>query len=1392
MEASDREALQKCRSQIVQDLDVRLIIDVLIEKRILDDEASELILTQVTLKDKARKLLDILPLRGPNAFSVFLDSLREDYDWLVDDLELGGDDFEKGKFIDESEVDGEQQVESRLNDILMRGGVPSRPSHNIVREDRVKQVKQLLNKLDRGSFVAIHGMPGSGKSVLAAESLRDPDLTLACFPNGVFWFRVGVLEMDKLLNRLKILLEKLDAPSVPTSVEHAQEIMRKMFMSDGYSKCLLILDDVWNADIIKAFNVCCRVLVTTQDISIFDVLPNHKYSVVEIQSGFTEQESLQLFSSYVDIPVEYLPEEAKQIHAECKGSPMVVSMIGGLISESGKHSQRQRQSGRWIYYLHNLKARRYSKFHKQRSYEHQSLTEAVMLSVENVEDKYKEKYKQLAVFLDDVDIPQKVLMTYWGVDEFDVDDIMTVFCRKSLAESTFDQLLDTHVYHIHDLQLDYLKSSLRDKSEDKEKEMHQHFLEQYFKKANYQYGNIEDDSYIFYNFGYHLFKSEQFDLFPKIYLDLSFVEAMLKATSSVDLLNDYKRYGDQIIGLNDEYLQDLEDYEAFARTVGALVSTTQHTDIIQLALREPAVSAVYRAALKLAHKRPQTLYFEWVNRDSTRSQHSATILHHGIVEDAFFLPDITKILTSNGEGQIKVWDVTSGEVLHRFTGHKGSVKTLALSPSGDKFASGSEDGAVKIWDLGSFVDDSENGPSTQHAILRKGSVKGRSHHLRPYTKQTVNHMLTFDHDLRDLSNQSFIFNELHHEMVLCVDFSSDSERVVASGTSGHVKVFSMKSRSLQLSLTGHKFAVNVCRFSPDGKTICTGSDDNSVRLFDAESGEFKGSFNKHGVRVTHLVFLPHLQSSQVISMSADKLIMWDSPETPSSPMNMVEFNRTRSANFVCMKVCSSGQLLAAGTVDNMVTVWMIDTREVILSLPGHNDDIYTLDFTPDNSFLLSGSADETVMIWNVEELPSSMDSYYSRGPSNNFSLGPAFDVKFVNGSRQAVLVAPDDTNCLRVLHDGYNVYQSPAEVSLITCVCLSDNGQVVAYGCSNGAVRLYYPASATVKNLGTHNKCVKVIASTTSVLEDQMETVVAVTGSADGSVRIWWDGGKAIQCNHEHKTQVRQVCVLNNKVLSRSSCALNMFNLVTGEHVAHFAPDDDDHINFMDIVQDKVAVGTSSGLVYVLQLQGFDKVVVLKPNPGYGPVRVCRLSHDGKLLVTGHDTGTMEIWDVQSGAKMYHPLRMHESWVTDIQFASDNIHMVSVGDKIAWWCLEHMTRRKANSTHKRKSSGLFSRRPRIDSESRSDFGDIVSISAAEAATSTKSPNNKYEFTQVPKSGTNKTEELLQLFDIRGSSIRRIHVSSDFKRFVTIDDAGIPYILDEILPQAFFSCRPTDL
>ena len=65
------------------------------------------------------------------------------------------------------------------------------------------------------------------KSVLAAESVRDAAVTLNNFPGGVFWFKVGMVDTDQLLNKLRALCTKLDAPALPASIDEAQEVLRK-------------------------------------------------------------------------------------------------------------------------------------------------------------------------------------------------------------------------------------------------------------------------------------------------------------------------------------------------------------------------------------------------------------------------------------------------------------------------------------------------------------------------------------------------------------------------------------------------------------------------------------------------------------------------------------------------------------------------------------------------------------------------------------------------------------------------------------------------------------------------------------------------------------------------------------------------------------------------------------------------------------------------------------------------------------------------------------------------------------------------------------------------------------------------------------------------------------
>ena len=126
MEKVHRNNLRHCRQKIVDDLDVRDVLDILIENEILDDDNHEKILSEKTRRAQARSLLDTLPMRGPRAYPVFLESLAEHYSWLVEEIES-------------KEKSGRKNTQeiTQLHDLLVKGGVPHAPSFSISRSSEV-------------------------------------------------------------------------------------------------------------------------------------------------------------------------------------------------------------------------------------------------------------------------------------------------------------------------------------------------------------------------------------------------------------------------------------------------------------------------------------------------------------------------------------------------------------------------------------------------------------------------------------------------------------------------------------------------------------------------------------------------------------------------------------------------------------------------------------------------------------------------------------------------------------------------------------------------------------------------------------------------------------------------------------------------------------------------------------------------------------------------------------------------------------------------------------------------------------------------------------------------------------------------------------------------------
>jgi len=106
-------------------------------------------------------------------------------------------------------------------------------------------------------------------------------------------------------------------------------------------------------------------------------------------------------------------------------------------------------------------------------------------------------------------------------------------------------------------------------------------------------------------------------------------------------------------------------------------------------------------------------------------------------------------------------------------------------------------------------------------------------------------------------------------------------------------------------------------FSPDGKTLASGSRDAPVKLWDIATGLELRSFEGHENTVRSVAFSP------------------------------------------------DGKIVASGSFDKQVKLWDITNGKELRTFNGHTETVHAVAFSPDGKTLASGSADETIKLWDV-------------------------------------------------------------------------------------------------------------------------------------------------------------------------------------------------------------------------------------------------------------------------------------------------------------------------------------------------------------------------------------------------------------------------------------------
>ena len=160
-------------------------------------------------------------------------------------------------------------------------------------------------------------------------------------------------------------------------------------------------------------------------------------------------------------------------------------------------------------------------------------------------------------------------------------------------------------------------------------------------------------------------------------------------------------------------------------------------------------------------------------------------------------------------------------------------------------------------------------------------------------------------------------------------------------------------------LTGHTGRINSIAFSPDGRTLASGSSDNTVCLWNASTRTETGRLEGHTAAVNSVSFSPDGHS--LLSKGDDKTLrLWD----VGTQMQIYTLEG-HTGSIESVSFSPDGQTLASGGIDDIVRLWDVGTRTEIGRLEGHTGYVSSVAFGTDGKTLASGSHDRTVRLWDV-------------------------------------------------------------------------------------------------------------------------------------------------------------------------------------------------------------------------------------------------------------------------------------------------------------------------------------------------------------------------------------------------------------------------------------------
>jgi WD40 repeat protein len=562
-------------------------------------------------------------------------------------------------------------------------------------------------------------------------------------------------------------------------------------------------------------------------------------------------------------------------------------------------------------------------------------------------------------------------------------------------------------------------------------------------------------------------------------------------------------------------------------------------------------------------------------------------------------PDGRLLATGDTDGNVNVWEVSTGRLSFLLEGHTDWVRSIAFSADGTTLATSGNDKTVRLWDL-----------QTRHCIH---ILRGHQHCVWKVSFCLDGSRVISGSDDRTAKVWNVFSGQCVHTLahagyVRFVEYMADGESAItASLPDQTVTQWNCTTGASLLSWkeTSHQARAISC--SADGRILATGADqDYALRIMDTATGEMLNYFQNHTRRIWSVAFSPDFKACLLATGSSDKTIRLWNAETGLVKVLQEGSGRVRSLSF-----SHDGKVLASSSDDEqIVKLWDVSTPSnatCLRSIRGRTCRFWSVDFNSSNSTVASGCDDGQIYIWNVKTglLMKRLRSH--QGRVRSVSVHPNGSQLLSSGSDQTMKIWDVQTGrCLKTIEE---------YTDLVWYVSYLHQGTQILSASDDGSIKIHDATTwELVHELSISRNWVWSIAT------NPMTSIMAIAHE-NYTIRLFnFDTNQYGQDLLGHTNQVRSVAFSpDGEILASGS---------------------DDHT---------VKIWDMNSEICSLTLTGHSL-----------QVRAVNFSPCGYLLASCGDDQSIRLWEVSSGCCL-NILKGHQATVWAIAFSADGCYLASAG-----------------------------------------------------------------------------------------------------------------------------------